>query len=382
MLNNDQPPAKQEEIVTQIDVKDSLIIQTYTHALFKDSIENINYFYTTHEAILRKNITKTKVEDLFMKILQKNSNVSLSDFLTFLKEKININEPFQSNNPMTLWQIITKKRLSFLKDFLKVFSEDIELTLTEKDVQSGESYLINAAKTNNHEFVKLLLKSPKINMMNININRRFYENRGDYMVTWAANGGHLGILKLLKKRFPDTLDVNLLGGFQETILIIAAKKGFIQMVDWLLETFHEISYNQKDVNEDTAFCKALENGRFEICEKILNKFKDVLIFYPKKNGLEILEILIMKNLPESLSYLLNCLKNSMMYKSQIKPGTVEKALGMAILKENWEIVKEMVDKLGEIIDLGYVNEDGKGFLSLACENSSMEILTFLLNSCP
>ena len=362
------------------ELKDSLIILTFTHALLKDSINNINYFYTNHENILKTRLSLKKIQELFIKILPKNSTTCSTDFLLFFKEKIRINESFNANN-QTLWQICFSKKFSFLEDLLKVFSQEIELTLTEKDVASNESFLLNAAKLNNKEFVKLLLKCPKIDLSSLNINRRFYEYRGDNILTWATNNGQLGILKLLYQKFPKTLDINQTNGLSENCLIIAAKKGFEKIVDFIIENFNEkLFFNQKDANEDTAFIKALENGKFEICDKILQSFKNPLILYIRKNGISVLETLVIKYLPESLKYLIELLRESQEFREQMVDNMLEKALGLAILKENWGIVKDIIEKLGDFIDLMYVNHEGKSFLSFAVENESNQILAFLLKS--
>lgn len=363
------------------DLKDSFIILTYTHALIKDSTENIDYFYLNYPNLLKDNFSLEKIQETFLKIVIKNSTTVLMDFLKFFKEKIKINEIFDNVNKLTLWQLCFKKRVVLLKDLLFFFIEEIELTLTEKDVLNNESFLLNAAKTNNQEFVKLLLKSPKIDYSKININRRFYENRSDTITTWATNIGDLTILKLLKKRFPTLININLYNSMMETCLIIAAKKGFVKIFDWIVNNFQSsLMINAKDSNEDTAFFKALTNEKFEICQKILQNFKNPLIFYKKANEKETLEILIIKGLTESFKFLLNTLKKMPDFHLQLSNKSLEKALGLAILKENLDMVNELIENFESFIDFGYINNDGKSLISFAVENVSSQNLSLLFKS--
>lgn len=360
------------------ELKDSFLQFFYNKALMTWPAENINYFYTTYPLELQKQFSLENIQQTFINILSKQKTKVLLDFLDFFKLRINVNDIFDHKNKLTLLQLVCKQRYSFLKHLLEVFSKEIKITLTENDLPNNESFLINAAKTNNKKLVNLLLKSPNIDFSKININKDFL---GNNIVTWATNIGDLSILIMLKEKFPISLNINLLNNLNETSLIISAKKNNVKILDWLISNFKEsLLINEKDLNEDTAFFKSLISKKFEICDKIIQNFKNPLLFYQKKNEMGILDILLIKGLSESIKYLLNILKTMPEFQTQLGIKTLEKLLAQAIIKENYEVAAELIENFRDIIDFSFINKGGKSFLSLAVEKEASPILSLLSKS--
>ena len=117
---------------------------------------------------------------------------------------------------------------------------------------------------------------------------------------WAVKQGHHNLVKYLLKNKSKSLDINIVTSQQESLLELAVKYNYIEVVQLLLD--HRIKVNSKGKLKWTPLHWAVYNQNLLIVQLLLKN--SIRINVKEKNGLTPLHIATMKGNIEIIKYLI------------------------------------------------------------------------------
>jgi len=129
----------------------------------------------------------------------------------------------------------------------------------------GDTALMLAVKAGFGHVVNALLDSSKLDAYQINIPNGEAEYKTALMLAVDANNINI-VQKLLASPYTDATLYNVNG---DTALMLAAEKGYDDIVNALLDSKKEVDINHKNTNFKTALMLAAEKGYVNIVQKLL-----------------------------------------------------------------------------------------------------------------
>jgi ankyrin repeat protein len=218
-----------------------------------------------------------------------------------------------------------------------------------------DNQLIEAIQSGNLAEVKNLIESG----VSFDTLRFFVRYNSYTVLTWAAENGHIEIVRLLLK----SADFNQADNAGQTAFMRAAVNGHKEIAELLIEKGADV--NQADKDGDTALMKA---GRIEIVKLLLEKgakvnqadeYGDTALIFAAANGrIEIVKLLLEKGADVNQA-------NNNGYT----------ALILAAVNGRIEIVELLLEKG---VDVNQANNNGDTVLMKAAANGYIEIFELLL----
>jgi ankyrin repeat protein len=237
-----------EQFRTHVDTSPEL-----NEALVKLSKEGILGLFVASNTLEAKTIALARQQELFKKFNIKYEILLYDN----IQQTIQVYTPYQQILDFTSIDIL--KRPNDAPRFKAIFNGEIP-----RDITSEQALLllkIPSVLFNPTLFTALLEKYPEI------VNKRI---DGSPLIVWAAENGHLDIVKALLEK---GADVNLKDNFGHTALIWTAKNGRLDIVKALLEK--GVNVNLEDSYGCTALIRAAQNGHLDIVKALLEKGADV-----------------------------------------------------------------------------------------------------------
>ena len=259
----------------------------------------------------------------------------------------------ETNFNMSSCNMSRKTLVRMLREIQTVIKEDVLLQHTK---------FIQAVKNGDVQAVLSSLSS------GADINIRDRENIP--VLIWAANSGHVDIVKLLLDKGADVNEKEVNTGI--TALWIASQNGHADVVKLLLDKGADINVKRIDT-ETTALWMASQNGHTEVVKLLLDKSPEIDLEKPNTDGVTALWIASQDGHAEVVKLLLD--RGVDVNVKKTDTGT--SALWIASQNGHTDVVKLLLDK-GVDINVKRIGTETTA-LWMASQNGHTDVVKLLLD---